>query len=536
VIKLRDSRSGRNILLVMGKAVGCDLASPFYIPCIPVKLPPKNNAKTQLHFSNILIDLVLPYNQPIKLKWGQKITMHRIHRTLLAALIFSLAACTASPTPSAAHRTGPVSSSSPWETKTETPQLDKATVVPTQAGAAVAETPSPTSTAQPMPTASKTPTPILPSSTLGEDWKIAFALVKTSSEESTLINGIYIYSDKTEQLDRITSKDKYFDYIDGLSWSPDGKQIVFFWDGTGFPKGPELYIVNTDGSGEKFLTYGVSPSWSPDGKEIVFCRDGDIYKINVYSRTISPIKISEEIEAYPVWSPDGNWIAFSSFTDKPKMKYSLNLMKPDGSMTRTIPIDPDLGNSRISWSPDGKRLSFRSINACGDIYIVNIANLKTQKVLDTPEGKSDAEFSKDGKWLVYREVEDNVLCGQLLEPLVLGWQIFLVDINGKNRQPLKIRLGPDFQENFPVFSPVVPLELNKKYIVTVLGDKLLLRDKPSLTASYNKVFAPGAELLTLEGPQMGGKDTWWRVKEVSTGLEGWVREGAGWLRPAGQEE
>jgi hypothetical protein len=210
-------------------------------------------------------------------------------------------------------------------------------------------------------------------------------------------------------------------------------------------------------------------------------------------------------------------------------------MKSDGSMVRTLPIDLTPGYGRISWSSDGKRLSFRSLRGCGDIYFVNIADLKTQKLLDTPAGKSDADFSKDGKWLVYREIEDNVPCGQVFEQLVMGWQIFLVDINGKNRQPLKIRLGPDFQENSPVFSPVVPLELNKKYIVTVLGDKLLLRDKPSLTASYSKVFAPGAQLLTLEGPQQGGKDTWWRVKEVSTGLEGWVREGAGWLRPAGQE-
>jgi hypothetical protein len=462
--------------------------------------------------------------------------MSRTHRTLLAALIFSLTACTASPTPPAAHQPGPAPSSTPWETQTETPQPDKASAVPTQNELAAAETPSPTSTSQPIPTASKTSTPLPPSSILGEDWKIAFALFKTSSEENTLINGVYIYSNKTEQLDRITSKDKYFDYIDVLSWSPDGKQIVFFVDGAGYRKGPEIYIVNTDGSGEKFLTYGSYPNWSPDGKEIVFCRDEDIYKINVYSGVISPLKISEETKGYPVWSPDGNWIAFSSFTDKPKMKHTLNLIKPDGSMTRTIPIDLAAGRGRISWSPDGKRLSFRSSNACGDIYSVNIADLKTQKVMETSAGESDADFSKDGKWLVYRELDENVLCSQWLEPLVLGWQIFLVDINGKNRQPLKVRLGPDFQANSPVFSPVVPLELNRKYIVTVLGDKLLLRFKPSLTANYSKVFAPGAQLLTLEGPQMGGKDTWWRVKEVSTGLEGWVREGAGWLRPAGQEE
>jgi dipeptidyl aminopeptidase/acylaminoacyl peptidase len=58
------------------------------------------------------------------------------------------------------------------------------------------------------------------------------------------------------------------------AWSPDGHQIAFSrHPATG--QLSELYVVNTDGSGERQVTHGALdglPSWSPDGTQLVFQR------------------------------------------------------------------------------------------------------------------------------------------------------------------------------------------------------------------------------------------------------------------------
>jgi Tol biopolymer transport system component len=70
------------------------------------------------------------------------------------------------------------------------------------------------------------------------------------------------------------------------AWSPGGTQIAFYSyrDGNG-----EIYVMNTDGSGQTRLTDNPaedsSPAWSPDGRQIAFTsnRDGnfEIYVMNV---------------------------------------------------------------------------------------------------------------------------------------------------------------------------------------------------------------------------------------------------------------
>lgn len=70
------------------------------------------------------------------------------------------------------------------------------------------------------------------------------------------------------------------------AWSPGGTQIAFYSyrDGNG-----EIYVMNTDGSGQTRLTDNPaedsSPAWSPDGRQIAFTsnRDGnfEIYVMSV---------------------------------------------------------------------------------------------------------------------------------------------------------------------------------------------------------------------------------------------------------------
>jgi TolB protein len=90
------------------------------------------------------------------------------------------------------------------------------------------------------------------------------------------------------------------------AWSPDGRRIAF-------ERGPgghrEIYVADADGSNVRRLTTGNDdrmPAWSPDGKTLVFTSnrsrgDGDVYKLNVRTRSLTRLTSSRRIELSPAW-------------------------------------------------------------------------------------------------------------------------------------------------------------------------------------------------------------------------------------------
>lgn len=108
-------------------------------------------------------------------------------------------------------------------------------------------------------------------------------------------------------------------YLNGVRWSPDGKQLVFSrQDSPGTPR--HLMLVNADGTGLTALTSGAGSHdqarWSPDGTEIAYnyfptsFRSPDVYILRVSDRRIRPVTSHRLIDADPHWSPDGLYISF----------------------------------------------------------------------------------------------------------------------------------------------------------------------------------------------------------------------------------
>jgi len=115
------------------------------------------------------------------------------------------------------------------------------------------------------------------------------------------------------------------------TWSPDGSKIAFVSDKTG---SPQLYVMNTNGSGVKRLTHGgyaTDPSWSPNSSinKIAFVRvetgGANIYTINPDGSEEQRLTSSSRRNENPSWSPDGYYIAFSSNRSGPKEIYMMYL-------------------------------------------------------------------------------------------------------------------------------------------------------------------------------------------------------------------
>ena len=144
-----------------------------------------------------------------------------------------------------------------------------------------------------------------------------------------------------------------------LVWSPDGRTIYL-----------GRYVVRTDGSGSRRLLYiPLTAVWSPDGRRIAFsrprCRTGprpcyhspaDIYVMNADGSGTRKLTHDARFNAEPVWSPDGRKIAFRSTRNGNREIYVMNA---DGSGKRNLTRNP-AQDYRPSWSPDGRRIAFVS--------------------------------------------------------------------------------------------------------------------------------------------------------------------------------
>jgi len=71
-----------------------------------------------------------------------------------------------------------------------------------------------------------------------------------------------------------------------------------------------LITVNAYGS-DGYVKFMSDPSLSPDGKTIVFPYQGDIWTVDAGGGTAYRITAMTGSETLPRFSPDGRWIAFS---------------------------------------------------------------------------------------------------------------------------------------------------------------------------------------------------------------------------------
>ena len=139
-----------------------------------------------------------------------------------------------------------------------------------------------------------------------------------------------------------------------------------------------LYSVRTDGSGgltvlspptvsahDNSYFDGVSADSSPDGSQVVFAADTTgfqraIFIVNIDGTGLHKIKLPAGINPTSAqWSPDGKWIAFSGRPPTLNAYFEVYLVHPDGTGLKEITPHTGgcLGFAPI-WSPDGAKLLF----------------------------------------------------------------------------------------------------------------------------------------------------------------------------------
>jgi Tol biopolymer transport system component/predicted Ser/Thr protein kinase len=179
--------------------------------------------------------------------------------------------------------------------------------------------------------------------------------------------------------------------------------------------GAKLAVTWFDEKGQPAGTFEpgeyARPALSPDQTQIAVAAgptgSRDIWILDVTRRTTTRLTFDPADDDNPVWSPDGRTIAFSSNRTKPAKMYA----KPaDGSGEERLLTDQP--GFPTSWSQDGHFILFtsRSATTHADVWVLPepgraAADAKPYPLFTTPFDEDDAQFSPDGRWIVYSSNE-----------------------------------------------------------------------------------------------------------------------------------
>jgi TolB protein len=184
---------------------------------------------------------------------------------------------------------------------------------------------------------------------------------------SSLASDIYAINVQGGEARKLTDSPNTSKYE--VAWSPDSSQIAF----VGFDRVSRdyrhIYLIDADGSNQRLLVSVPMAdllqqiSWSPDGKKLMFVHYitveeidfyTEIYVVDVEDGTIINLTNTPDIdEIDPAWSPDGKRIAFTTYSPFCQMR----IMDADGSNVVKL-ADGVIGGLGPSWSPDGKKIVF----------------------------------------------------------------------------------------------------------------------------------------------------------------------------------
>jgi len=176
---------------------------------------------------------------------------------------------------------------------------------------------------------------------------------------------------------------------------------------TGAPR--KVFWVDRQGKAEPLplpARAWLHPRISPDGRLLAIEAEGanhDLFTYELERGMLTKITF-DGLSHGPVWTPDGKRLAFRSWRTSPEAPMSMWWMPVDRSAPDERLTSIGANQDPVSWSPDGRFLAFNQMTpqTASDVFVISVdGDRKPHAVVETKFVEGSAKFSPDGKWLAF---------------------------------------------------------------------------------------------------------------------------------------
>ncbi len=199
------------------------------------------------------------------------------------------------------------------------------------------------------------------------------------------------------------------------TFSPNGSQVAFAWDGENGGAGYDLYVKTLGAEEPLRITHHpvarLSAAWSPDGRSIAILRVAEREEPGIYlvPPTGGPERKLTSVTNFSQttnlsWSPDGQRIAFTDHPQNAPWERAMQLftLRVDTLDRSEIKTGCTLVTS-LAFSPKGDLLAWACVDSWSSfsIHAVRLSDGRINKLFERADGIGGLAWSKDGQRIVF---------------------------------------------------------------------------------------------------------------------------------------
>jgi Tol biopolymer transport system component/DNA-binding winged helix-turn-helix (wHTH) protein len=209
--------------------------------------------------------------------------------------------------------------------------------------------------------------------------------------------------------ERLLTASSISDYIDGLTWTADDREIIF--------GGTHLRRVSATGREPSIanISYVPGPAAFPALRDHMLAyvqstANANIWKLELHDSTHAagePTKLisSTQQQAAASFSPDASRIAFQSDRSG---DWEIWICDHDGSNAIQLTHFRGAPTGTPRWSPDGKLIAADSrANGVSQIFVVSPQGGEPRQITTDSMGGQVPAWSHDGKWIYYSTIRSS---------------------------------------------------------------------------------------------------------------------------------
>jgi Tol biopolymer transport system component len=151
---------------------------------------------------------------------------------------------------------------------------------------------------------------------------------------------------------------------------------------------------------------------SPDGRQLATFKqegDDDIWITDLDRGTSTRFTFDEAVDDAPVWSPDGSRIAFVSNRDGGV--FNIYVKSSGGTGSEELLLRTPRDKIINDWSRDGRTIVYEEVDpqTGSDLWMLPLdGDRKAQRLLSSPFDETEGALSPDGRWLAYVSNEEGI--------------------------------------------------------------------------------------------------------------------------------